>query len=209
MIFVRVARREKKRVIRLKLFMNIFFLIVIGYYCYKFVQLLIKMKQEVVLPTTNEEIMYIRKYPQKTVNFPTYSKQKVGIIVYSLMLLYLIVMFIIGAANKNINWPFYLLLFLPLTHSYNLLNLFAVVDDGLLCGSRFVAWKKIKSFHFVPIDANHKFYGYTKEVNDGYELKIRAKHFSLSCIVTSNKMKEKLTEILSEHVMMNEEDSPL
>lgn len=167
------------------------------------------MKQEIVLPTTNEEIKGIRKYPQKTVDLPTYSKQRVGIIIYFLMLFYLIVMFIIGASNKNIDWPFYLLLFIPLTQSYNLLNLFAIVDDGLLSGSRFVTWKKIKSFHFAPIDAYHKFYGHSKEVNAGYELKIRTKYSSISCIVTSNDMKKKLTNILSEHVITNEAESPV
>ena len=83
--------------------------------------------------------------------------------------------------------------------------MFAVVDDGLLSGSRLIVWKKIKSFQFIPIDINHKYYGYSKEVNEGYELKIEGKIFSESCIVTSPEMKEKLTRILSEHAKVIEE----
>src|SRR5690606_26250731 len=115
--------------------------------------------------------------PQKTIDFPTYSKQKVGIILYFLMLLYLIVMFILGTVSRTIDWPFFFLLLLPLSYSHNFLNLFAIMDDGLISGSRFIAWKRIKSYHFVPIDANHKYYGFSKEVNSGYELEIKGKLF--------------------------------
>jgi hypothetical protein len=83
--------------------------------------------------------------------------------------------------------------------------MFAVVDGGLLSGSRLIVWKKIKSFQFIPIDINHKYYGYSKEVNGGYELKVKGKIFSESCIVTSPEMKEKLTRILSEHAKVIEE----
>src|SRR5690625_7448741 len=71
------------RGIRLKLFMDILFFIVIAYLGYKFIQVLIKMKQKVILPTTNEECAAIRKIPGKAVDLPTYSKQKIGIIIYS------------------------------------------------------------------------------------------------------------------------------
>jgi hypothetical protein len=122
--------------------MGVLFLMIIVYHSFKFVQLLIKMKQKIILPTTKEELLTIRKYPQKAVDELTYSKHKVGIIVYFLMLLYLIVMLMIGAVNKNMDWPFYLLLLLPLTYSHNLLNLFAIVDGGVLSGSRLLIGKK-------------------------------------------------------------------
>jgi hypothetical protein len=191
----------------MKLLLSVIFLIIIVYHRFKFVQLLIKMNRKIILPTTKEELLTIRKYPQKAVVEPVYSKHKVGIIVYFLMLIYLIVMFIIGAVNKDINWSFYLLLFLPLIYSHNLLNVFACVDGGLLSGSRFVNWKTIKSFEFIPIDANHKFYGYSKEVNNGYELKIKTKGFPISCIVTAEETKEKLTNLLDEHAKANGKDS--
>lgn len=162
------------------------------------------MNQQAIIPKTAEEMKSLRNFPQKPVDCPSYSKQKVGIILYILMLIFVIVIFVIGALDKTIDWWYFFLFFLPLVHSDNLLNLFAVVDDGLISGNRFVSWKRIKSFHFAPIDVNHRFYGNSKEVNRGYELRIRVKYFSISCIVTSKEMKEKLAEILSEHGAMNE-----
>lgn len=189
--------------------MDILFFIVIAYLGYKFIQVLIKMKQKVILPTTNEERAAIRKIPGKTIDFPTYSKQKVGIIIYSFMLLFVIAVFLFGILTHNFDWSFYLLFFLPLSYSYNLLNLFAIVEGGLLSGSRFIAWGQIKYFHFVPIDINHKYYGYSKEVNGGYELKVKTKLFSASCIVTSDEMKEKLSNVITEHAKVNEEESAI
>lgn len=50
-----------------------------------------------------------------------------------------------------------------------------------------------------------QFYGYSTEVNGGYELKISMKIFSTSCIVTSDEMKERLDRILTNHVMLTGE----
>ena len=186
--------------------MDILFLVVIGYFIYTFIQILLKMKQKAILPVTQAEITAIRKHPEKPLDLPTYSKQKVSIIIYSVMLLFVIVMFLLGIFLQLFDWSLYLLLFLPIANSYNLFNLFAVVEDGLLSGSRLIAWKKIKSFQFVPIDINHKYYGFSKEANEGYELKIRTRGFPISCVVTSNEMMEKLNKILGEHVKVNEEE---
>src|SRR5699024_4446221 len=106
--------------------MNILFFIVIAYLGYKFIQVLIKMKQKVILPTTNEERAAIRKIPGKEVDLPIYSKQKIGIIIYSFMLLFVIAVFVFGILSYNFVWSFYLLFFLPLSYSYNLLNLFNI-----------------------------------------------------------------------------------
>lgn len=182
----------------MKLLLSVTLLLMIVYHCLKFVLLFKKMNQKNILPLSKEELLTIRIYPQKSVVEPTLSNHKVGIIVYFLMLIYLLSMLIIGTVNKNIDWSFYLLLFLPIIYSHNLLNVFAIVDGGLLSGSRFVNWKTIKSFEFIPITANHKYYGYSKEVNNGYELKIKTKIFPISCIVTAEETKEKLTNILSE-----------
>ena len=158
------------------------------------------MNQNVIVPIKSEELAFIRKHPQKTVDLPLYSKQKLGIVMYGAMLLFVIVMFIVGIFINNLDWQFYLLLFLPLTYSHDLFNLFAFSKDGVLSGSRFVPWKRVKSFQFIPIDVNHKLYGYSTEVNNGYELIIKTKGFSVRGIVTSNEMKEKLTNILNEQV---------
>ncbi|WP_382390880.1 hypothetical protein [Lentibacillus juripiscarius] len=164
-----------------------------------------KTKKDVILPTTQEEIAAIRTYQQRTVKFPTYSEQKAGIIMYSLTLLFMFVMFFIGTCLKEFELSFYPLIFLPLLHTYNFLDLFAVLDDGILCGTRFIAWGKIKSFEFVRIDMNHKYYGFSKEVNDKYELRVKAKFHYISCIVTTDEIKEKLNSVLNEHVAVNEE----
>ncbi|PAV27981.1 hypothetical protein CIL05_19140 [Virgibacillus profundi] len=189
--------------------MDILFLIVIGYFSYKFIQVLVKMKQKFILPKINEDIAAIRKHPDKPVDFPVYSKQKVGIIIYSLILLFVIIMFLLGVFFQLFDSSLYLLLLLPIVNSYNILNLFAVVEDGLLSGSRFVAWNKIKSFEFVRIDVNHKFYGFSAEANEGYQLKVKTKFYFTSCVITSDEMKDRLNHILSEHVQVNEKASAL
>lgn len=95
---------------------------------------------------------------------------------------------------------------LPLTYSDDILNLFAIVDDGILSGNRFISWNKIKDVQFIPIDMNHRFYGFNKEVNNGYELKVKGRFRSTSCVVMSDEMKDKLTEIISEkaNIQVNE-----
>ncbi|MGM7636618.1 hypothetical protein [Bacillus sp. Hm123] len=184
----------------MKLFLCMLFFSVIGYYSYQFIRVLLKMNQNVMFPMTDEELQTLRKYPEKAINLPTFSKQKGGIILYSFVLVFVLVMFILGLFIKGFNWSFFLLIFLPFTHSDNLLNMFAVVEGGLLSGNRFIPWSKIKSFQFVPITMDHRFYGFDKEVNAGYELIIKKRFFSTSCVVTSEETKEKLTVVLSERV---------
>jgi len=162
------------------------------------------MRQKILFPNTPEQMDYIRKYPGKRLGIPTYSEQKVGIIVHLFVLLFVIILFLLGFFLQMFNWTFYLLLFLPLAISSNLFNLFAIVEGGILSGSRFIAWNRITSFQFVPIDSNHRFYGYSKKVNEGYELQIKTKIFSTNCIVTSKEMKRKLHTIFNDHLQSNE-----
>ncbi|MTW86641.1 hypothetical protein F3157_13370 [Virgibacillus dakarensis] len=122
------------------------------------------MKQGIILPITEEEIVSIRRYPQKTVDFPIYSKQKAGIIAYSIILLFVVSVFLLGVF---LDWSFYLLMLIPLINSYNLLNIFAVIGDGVISGGRFIAWSKINSFQFIPIDINHKYYAMQKKLMTG------------------------------------------
>jgi hypothetical protein len=187
--------------------MNLLFFIILSYYSFKFVQVLVKMKRNVVIPANVEEIVSIRNYPQKHVDFPTYSKQKRGIFIYALMVLFVFTMSLIGSLINKFDWTFYLLLFLPLSQSYNLLNLFVVLEDGIISGNRFIAWRRIKSFNFVPIDVNHKYYGYEKEVNSGYEVIIKGTLLSVSVIITSDEMKERLSKLLNEHLIKKDNKS--
>src|SRR5690625_1719092 len=125
--------------------MGSLFVIIMGYVSYGFIRVLLKMKQSIILPVTEEDRLAIRKHPEKPVDFPIYSSQKRGIIIYFSVLVFVSIMFVLGVSLQLLDWPFYLLLLLPVANSYNLLNLFAVLEDGLLSGRRFIAWKNRKS----------------------------------------------------------------
>src|SRR5690625_7720894 len=99
------------------------------------------------------------------------------------MLLFVIAVFLFGILSDYFGWSFYLLFFLPLSYSYNLLNLFAIVEVSLLSGSRFIVWLQIKFFYFVPIVINYKYYVYSKELNRVHELKVQLKYLSTICII--------------------------
>ncbi|MBB6447963.1 hypothetical protein [Bacillus benzoevorans] len=184
----------------MQLFMDIVFVIAVGYYSYQYILSLARMKKKIIFPAADEERAAIRKYPLKPLDFPANPKRKTGIIIYSFVLLVITAFFIIGKITKSVDWTFYPLLLLPLINGENLLNIFSVQEDGILDGGRFVRWSRMSKYQFIPIDLNHKFYGYTDEVNAGYELKIKTKGSSVSCIVTSNEMREKLDLLLSEHI---------
>jgi len=184
--------------------MGSLFVMIMGYVSYGFIRVLIKMKQSIILPVTEEERLAIRKHPEKPVDFPIYSSQKRGIIIYFSVLVFVSIMFVLGVSLQLLDWPFYLLLLLPVANSYNLLNLFAVLEDGLLSGRRFIAWKNLKSYQFISIDIDHRYYGFTKEANVGYELKIKTSGFSVSCVVTSIEMKEKLIHVFNEQLVAQE-----
>ncbi|MBN6888698.1 hypothetical protein ACUXCC_003660 [Cytobacillus horneckiae] len=189
----------------MKLIIDSLFFIIIGFYTYQFILVLLKMKQNITFPMENEELEDIRIYPQKSVNFPSYQEQKWSIISYGMILLFVVSMYVVGVVTGLFNWSFYLLLFLPLSYSYSLLNMFFIVEDGIVGGSRFLPWRKIKSFDFVPIDINHRYYGHSKEVNGGYELKLKSGLHSISLIVTSSSLKEKISVIFNKYVSKRSE----
>ncbi|BAQ10870.1 hypothetical protein OXB_2399 [Bacillus sp. OxB-1] len=184
----------------MKIVTGILFLLCLGYFYYRFFRLLIKMKQSAVFPKTEEDWRTIRKQPQKAVDLPGISHQKTGFFMNGLTLLFLTIFVIGNLFSSNTNWPAYLV-FIPIFFNLSQVwNLFAIVKDGILSGGRFVPWKSIRSYHFVPIDTNHRFYGYSPEVNGGYELKIQTKRSAVSCIVTSETGREKVAEVLDAHL---------
>ncbi|MFC4022292.1 hypothetical protein ACFOUV_00510 [Oceanobacillus longus] len=173
------------------------FVAIVFYYAYRVIQVLIKMRKDIVLPVSAEELASIRKEPQKTVKPPTYSSQRAGIIFYILVLIYIIGMIIL-VWRHDVGFGLYFLIIFPIFHLSNFLNLFAVTKDGILCGARFASWKNIKSFEFLRIDVNHNYYGFSSEVNNQYELRIKTRFSTLSCVVTSEEMKAKLVGLLKE-----------
>ena len=179
--------------------------IVLCFYIIKFVQVLVKMNRKVLIPNHEADLKAIRVHVEKDVNAPTYASQKMGIIIYTCLLLLILVLFILAVSFKILVTPLYVFIFLPFMNFGNVINLFAVTDEGILVGNRFIAWEHIKSHKFVTIDVNHKFYGYSKEVDEKYELKIQTKGFPAYCIVTTNEMKEKLNNIMDKYAIYNNE----
>lgn len=195
--------------ISLKLILDVLFILLISFLIFKFVQALLKIRQGVSFPITAHELSDLRTHPQKPLNFPTYADQKAGIIFYCLLLLFIVTMFLLGVLFQPFSGAVYLILIIQVLSANNLLNLFAVVEDGIVSGDRFIAWNNIKSFQFIPIDINHKYYGFSKEANGGYELKIKTKGFPVSCVVTSTEMKDRLEQILRVNVNETEVKSYL
>ncbi len=175
------------------------FIAILIYYVYRITQVLIRLDQSVILPATVEELESIRKVPQKTVKPPTYSGQKTGILFNILLLLYITGMLILiwQVQFADSFMLYFLILLLPVLRLSDFLNLFAVTEAGVLCGARFASWKSIRSYTFVPIDINHRYYGHSKEVNDKHELRIKTRLGTLSCIITNEELKAKLEKLLN------------
>ncbi|MDQ0154688.1 hypothetical protein [Robertmurraya andreesenii] len=179
----------------MKLFTTVLLLVAICYKLYQFVCYSKKRKGVILFPVAEEEWTAIRKYPQDKA-----SRQKENRATYALILTFIIILYVLGLYFGSEQWAFDLMLLLLLINSSNLVNGFAFVEDGLLSEGRFIPWNNIKDFSFVPIDSNHKYYGYSQEVNHGYELRIKERFSGTSCIVTTEEMKVKLSYLLSEHM---------
>lgn len=184
----------------MKLIFEVLFLVCIIYFSYHYIILITKMKKTPLIPLDKNDLRAVRKFPQKTADSPVISKNKLGLIMYAVMLVFLIAMFIFGKYNMKFSWTYLYLMFIPLINAKDLLNVFAVYDDGFISGSRFVPWKNLKSFQFKKIDLNHKFYGYSSEINEGYELILKTNMSSHSLVVTEEEMKEKLVRVLEEQM---------
>ncbi|EWG09526.1 hypothetical protein [Cytobacillus firmus] len=179
---------------------EVLFLVCIIYFSYHYIILITKMKKTPLIPSDRNDLRAVRKFPQKTADSPVISKNKLGLIMYAVMLVFLVIMFILGKYNMKFSWTYLYLLFIPLINAKDLLNVFAVYDNGFISGSRFVPWKNLKSFQFKKIDLNHKYYGYSPEVNEGCELILKTKMSSHSLVVTEEEMKERLARILEEQM---------
>lgn len=182
----------------MKLIFEVVFLFIVIYFSYHYIILITKMKKTALIPSDKNDLSAVRKFPQKASDSPVISKNKLGLTMYAVMLVFLIAMFIFGKYNMKFSWTYLYLLFIPLINAKDLLNVFAVYDDGFISGSRFVPWKSLKYFHFKKIDLNHKYYGFSSEVNEGCELILKTKMSSHSLVVTEEEMKEKLVRVLEE-----------
>ncbi|ENH96073.1 hypothetical protein J416_12749 [Gracilibacillus halophilus YIM-C55.5] len=180
---------------------TLLFLSIFGYYLFQFILVLVKMKQPVLLPVTEEERQGLQLQMDRKINAPIYRQQKLGIILISFIFLFALALFLWIIFNgDNLFAAAYSLFLVISTGLTNLINQFAIQRDGILSGTTFIPWDKVKSFEFIPIDVNHKYFGFSKEVNHQYELKIKATCRSVSCIVLTQEMREKLREELNQHI---------
>mgnify|MGYP001174099978 CR=1 FL=1 len=184
----------------LKLFIDILLFIIIAYYCYRFFQVLFRLNHHVLFPLTEQDLNEVRPQPESKLDYPNFSNHKFHILIHGGVYAFVIAVYFWGLSLSEINLSLYLTLLLPATSAKDVYSLFAFVEEGVISGFRFVPWGRITSFEYVPIDINHRFYGYAKEVNNSYELKMKTKFGSVSCVVLTEEMREKLTAILTERI---------
>ena len=98
--------------------------------------------------------------------------------------------------SEVLGWNHYAMFILPLFMFNPAWNLVAIVEDGVICGGWFVPWKSIQSYEIEEVHSNHPVY--TPGVSIAYVLKIKRKrkYFIVSCFITSDAVKEKLTGLL-------------
>lgn len=190
----------------MEMFMMILVVLAIVYYSFRIIQMIIKLRQGIIFPATKEERSAIRKHPQKTTAPPTVEGQKNGLIINAVLVLFIIAMFTIVYITDVFSWHQYLFMFLFLTYAYFMLplNLFAVKHDGLLIGMRFIPWKRVNMIHVVPINKNHKYYGFSQAANQGYVLKIKYTLGFASFVITSEQILKRHLKLLKEHVKVEE-----
>lgn len=157
------------------------------------------MKQATVFPISEEDIKAIRRQPNRALDLPVLSHQKRGVRGLGLLLLLFLFLGVVDAYYGAAEWYHYALLLPASLGSNQAWNLFAIVEDGVLCGGRFVPWKRIQSYRFEELHMNHPAY-YSPEVGCAYELKIKTKLSAVTCIVTSEAAKEKVAGLLDAHV---------
>ncbi|NBJ67877.1 MULTISPECIES: hypothetical protein [Clostridia] len=188
--------------------MMILVVLALVYYGFRIIQVMIKLRQRIAIPATKEERSAIRKHPQKITAPPTVEGQKNGLIINAALVLFIIAMFTIVYITDVFSWHQYLFMLLFLAYSYFMLplNLFAVKHDGILIGMRFIPWKRINTIYVVPIDKNHRYYGFSQAANQGYVLKIKIKYTFgyASFVITSEQILKRILRFLKEHVKVEE-----
>ena len=170
-------------------------------YVYLYLRQIIKMNQTATFPVTKEDVTAIRRQPKAPIALPRIAHQKLGFYINGIVILILLFLLIAKMLGYFSEWTYFSILF-PMLINYNQTwNVFAIMDNGVLCGGRFIPWKRIQFYEFKPIDNDHRYYGYVPEVNGGYELEIKTKFTSVNCIVTSEAAKDKLSGILDAHLL--------
>ncbi|MDX8045284.1 DUF5673 domain-containing protein [Gracilibacillus sp. S3-1-1] len=182
----------------MEIVISIVFIMLIAYHLYKFIYMLTKLNQPASLPKTENDLSELRSTSLNKLKPSTFKGQKLGIILYTITLLIASSLLITMITTNQFTLAFAPLLVPLLFAEQHYFSQFAIREDGILSNTRFVPWKKIRSFTFIHIDINHRNYGYP-EINDKYELKIKTTFGAIRCIVLTDELKERLAEELIAH----------
>lgn len=185
-------------------FITVFWVVILFYYVIRFVRVLLKWKNPVVFPLTKDEWTSIGVHPNKTVGKLEIFHQKVAVWGNGLTIFFIAGWIVFETIIAKQHFPAVIALIPTLWNLPKLWNHFAFQKDGIVCGYRFVPWKRVQSYQFIPIDQNHRYYGYSPELNEGYELLIHTKFSEVSCLVTTESVKQKLILLLEEQLKIHQ-----
>lgn len=184
-------------------FITGFWVVILLYYVIRFVRVLLRWKHPVVFPLTEDEWASIGVHPNKKIGKLSISHQKIAVWGNGLIIFLMIAWIVFETFIAKRHFPAVIAFIPTLWNLPKLWNLFAFQEDGIVCGYRFVPWKRVQSYQFIPIDQNHRYYGYSPALNEGYELMIHTKLTEVSCLVTTERVKEKLGLLLDEQIRIH------
>lgn len=170
----------------------------------RFIRILFKMRQTVVFPLTEVEWNSILVHPNKTVGKPDLSHQKMAVWGNGLVIFFITLWIVVETLLLKRHFPAAIVFAPILWNLPKLWNLFAFLKQGIVCGNRFVPWNRLQSYQFIPIDKHHRYYGYSPKLNEGYELLIHTKFSEVSCLVTTESVKQKLILLLEEQLKIHQ-----
>lgn len=174
--------------------LGIFFLFKI----YQLIKVFQAIKGPITFPNTEKELQALRKTPEKPIKEPNLKAHRGWIILYVFTLTLAMVLCGVNLIYLDNGWIFTFIFLLPVYHASDLINLFAVTKDGIISGSRFIPWSRMKSFERVPVDVNHRFYGFAHDVNGSQEVKIRTNGFPLTILITQKDLVNTLIDYLEQ-----------
>ena len=181
----------------MEIIVSVVLLLLFGYVLFKFYRLKSKLKQAVIFPVTEEDLKAMRAQPKKALDLPVVASLRKGIYGLGLLFLIFIIMVIYDLYDGEVvGWNHLALFTVPLMIFNPAWNLFAIVEDGVICEGRFVPWNSIRSYQIEEVHSNHPVY--TPGVNKAYVLKIhrKKKYFIISCFITSDAVKAKVIRLL-------------
>lgn len=184
------------------LFLALFIFILLFYYVFNLIRLIGALNRPKLLPANEADVKLIRMHPQKgkyDMAEPTLRGQRFGLMMYGVILLVIAGFFYTALFTDFGDWYILIVAIVPMFQMGNIVSAFAVLEDGVIVGSKFLSWSEIKGYEYVPIDVNNKFYGYDSEFNDsGYVVRFHQTILSKNGVIANDEMKARLDKILLE-----------